>query len=62
MVAQISPEGKLLREIVTAGKRTTNLAFGGPDGKTVFVTLMDKGNIESFRVDEPGREWKMLRK
>lgn len=62
VVAQISPEGKILREIPTAGKRTTNLAFGGPDGKTVFVTLMDKGNIESFRVDEPGREWKMLRK
>jgi sugar lactone lactonase YvrE len=62
VVAQISPAGQLLREIPTSGKRTTNLAFGGPDGKTVFVTLMDKGNIESFRADEPGREWKMLRK
>lgn len=61
VVAIISPQGKILREIPTAGKRTTNLAFGGKDGKTVFVTLMDKGNIESFQADEPGREWKMLR-
>ncbi len=61
VVAKISPKGEILREIPTAGKRTTNVAFGGKDGRTVFVTLMDKGNIESFRVDEPGREWKMLR-
>lgn len=62
VIAKISPKGEILREIPTAGKRTTNVAFGGKDGRTVFVTLMDKGNIESFRVDEPGREWKMLRK
>ncbi|MBO9632229.1 MAG: SMP-30/gluconolactonase/LRE family protein [Chitinophagaceae bacterium] len=61
VVAKISPGGELLREIPVGGKQTTNLAFGGKDGKTVFVTLMDKGNIESFLADEPGREWKMLR-
>lgn len=61
VIAKISPQGEVLKEIGTAGKRTTNVAFGGKDGRTVFVTLMDKGNIESFRVDEPGREWKMLR-
>lgn len=61
VVAQISPKGEILREITMGGKQTTNLAFGGEDGKTVFVTLMDRGNIESFRVNEPGREWKMLR-
>jgi len=26
------------------------------------VTLMDMGNLETFRVDVPGREWKMQRK
>ena len=61
VIAKISPKGEVLREIPTAGKQTTNVAFGGKDGRTVFVTLMDKGNIEWFRVDEPGREWKMLR-
>ena len=61
VVAKISPQGKILQEIALAGKRCTNVAFGGKDGRTVFVTLMDKGNIEKFRAADPGREWKMLR-
>ncbi len=62
VIAKISPEGKLLREIVLTGKRCTNVAFGGKDGCTVYVTLMDQGNLESFRVDRPGREWVMQKK
>jgi sugar lactone lactonase YvrE len=45
--------------VLLSGKRPTNVAFGGDDGCTVYVTLQDKGNIEFFRVDAPGREWKM---
>lgn len=56
----ISPEGKLLRSIKLLGKEPTNLAFGGPDGKTVYTTIRDTGAIESFRVDEPGREWMLF--
>ena len=59
VVAKVSPEGKLLREIPMVGKKTSNIAFGGPDGKTAYVTLQDRGNIETFRVETPGREWKM---
>jgi sugar lactone lactonase YvrE len=62
VIAKISPDGKLLREIVLTGKRCTNVAFGGKDGCTVYVTLMDQGNLESFRVDDPGREWLMEKK
>jgi len=58
-VMKVSPEGKVLQEIVLQGKRPTNVAFGGKDGRTVYVTLQDKGNIESFLADFPGREWKM---
>jgi len=58
-VAKISPKGYIVKEVTLAGKQPTNVAFGGKDGRTVYVTLMDKGNLESFRVDEPGREWKM---
>ncbi len=57
-IDRISPEGKLLNSIPTLGKDPTNLAFGGPDGKTVYVTLRDGGYIESFRVPSPGREWR----
>lgn len=61
-VVKVSPEGKVLEEVKLAGKRPTNVAFGGEDGCTVYVTLMDKGNIECFRVDTPGRAWKMQQK
>ncbi len=59
VVAIVSPEGNLLREVQLTGKRPTNVAFGGKDGKTLYVTLQDQGNLESFRVETPGREWKM---
>jgi len=61
-VAKISPTGKLIREISTIGKLPSNIAFGGKDGRTAYITLQDKGNMESFRVDKPGREWIMSKK
>lgn len=62
VIAKISPKGKIIREIKLIGKKPTNVAFGGKDGRTVYVTLMDMGNLERFHVDIPGREWKMQRK
>jgi sugar lactone lactonase YvrE len=56
-VALLSPDGKVEREIVLRAREPTNLAFGGPDGKTVFVTQRQGGFIEGFRVDRPGREF-----
>ncbi|NEW83933.1 MAG: SMP-30/gluconolactonase/LRE family protein [Mariniphaga sp.] len=59
-VVKVSPDGKISQEITLTGKRPTNVAFGGKDGCTVYVTLQDQGNIESFLTDSPGREWKMV--
>ena len=59
-VAVLTPSGKLKREIELKAKEPTNLAFGGNDGKTVFVTQRQGGFIESFRVDRPGREFCLL--
>jgi len=56
-IAVISPDGSLVREIVTRGKGPSNLTFGGADGKTVFVTQTIGFFIEQFRVDRPGREF-----
>ncbi|MEA2903277.1 MAG: hypothetical protein QOI12_664 [Alphaproteobacteria bacterium] len=56
-VAVLSPDGKIEREVILKAKEPTNLAFGGPDGKTVYVTQRQGGFIESFRVDRPGREY-----
>ncbi len=59
-VVILSPQGKQLREITLKGKNVSNIAFGGKDGKTCYVTLADRGNIETFRVEVPGRAWKMF--
>jgi sugar lactone lactonase YvrE len=49
----------LLREIELTGTQPSNIAFGGPDGRTAYVTLQDPGNIETFRVEHPGRSWQL---
>lgn len=54
-VAKLSPEGKLLLEVRMKGKKPSNIAFGGKDGRTAYVTLQDRGYIETFRVDKSGR-------
>lgn len=55
-VAVMTPDGLDLREIELKGKEPSNLAFGGDDGKTVFVTQRQGGFIEAFRTDREGRE------
>jgi sugar lactone lactonase YvrE len=56
-VAVISPAGKVVREVTLTGKNPSNIAFGGPDGRTCYVTMADRGNIEVFRTDIPGRSF-----
>lgn len=58
-VLMVSPEGEELAEINLTGKKPTNIAFGGPDGQTCFVTVADRGCIETFRVPFPGRSYIM---
>lgn len=56
-IAELSPQGTLRREIRLTAPEPTNLAFGGTDGKTIFVTQRKGGFVESFRTDHPGREF-----
>lgn len=56
-VAVVSPAGEVLREIPLKGAKPTNVAFGGADGRDVYVTLQDRGAIEVFRSAIPGREY-----
>jgi sugar lactone lactonase YvrE len=60
-VAIVTPQGKLLREVDVLGKSPTNLAFGGHDGRTCYVTDADKGRIVQFRTERPGLEWQRWR-
>ena len=60
VVALVSPRGEVLREVPLAGALCTNLTFGGPDGCTCYVTVADRGNVERFRTERPGRCWALL--
>lgn len=62
MVYIISSEGETLREIKMLGTKVTNIAFGGTDGKTCYVTVAGNGNIETFKTDTSGRSWVMQNK
>jgi gluconolactonase len=61
-IAIVAPDGKLTKEITLGGKRPSNIAFGGNDGRRIYITLQDTKNIETLLVDHPGREWMMQRK
>ena len=56
VIAVVSPQGKLIREVKLTGKKPTNITFGGKAGKTCYVTLQDRGVIETFENDIKGRE------
>src|SRR5207247_1974753 len=56
-VVKMTPEGKILQEIDVLGKSPSNLCFGGPDGRTVYVTKVDHKRLVQFRVDKPGLAW-----
>lgn len=59
VVAIFSPKGILICEVPTKGKQVSNIAFGGIDGRTCFVTVQDRKMVETFRTETAGREWKM---
>lgn len=61
-VAKVSPAGKVLQEIEVLGTKPSNLCFGGPDGRTVYVTEVDHQRLVQFRVDRPGLEWQRWQK
>ena len=59
-VVKLAPDGTVLREIALPGARPSNICFGGPDGRTAYVTEVEHGRLLQFRVDRPGLEWQRL--
>ena len=57
-VVKMSPQGDVLREIAVLGTSPTNICFGGPDGRSAYVTEAEQRRIVQFRVDRPGWEWR----
>lgn len=60
VITIVSPTRELIREVKLQGQKPTNIAFGGKDGKTCYVTCQDRGYIESFEVEYRGRSQALL--
>lgn len=61
-VVKLSPKGEIIKEIEVLGATPSNLCFGGPDGKTIYVTEVAQRRLVSFRVDTPGLAWQRWQK
>jgi len=55
-VIVLSANGNVIRQVTLTGKKPSNIAFGGKEGKQCFVTLADRGCFESFYAEFPGRD------
>lgn len=62
VVAVMSPKGEVLREVDVLGKQPSNICFGGPDGRTAYVTEVQHTRLVAFRTDKPGLAWVKGRK
>ena len=60
-VVKLDARGRQLAEIALPGKKPSNIAFGGPDGRTAYVTEVENGQLLQFRVARPGLEWQRQR-
>ena len=59
-VVVLTPAGDLKKTILLKGKKVTNIAFGGIDGKTCYLTFHDRPFLESFRAETAGRSWNLM--
>jgi gluconolactonase len=53
-VAVFDSSGEMIEEIPIPGAKVTNVAFGGPDRRTLVVTDVETASLYQTRVDVPG--------
>jgi gluconolactonase len=61
-ISVVAPDGKLVEQIPTGDRVTTNIAFGGPELKTAFITLSGKGELVAMDWPRPGLPLNFLNK
>lgn len=54
----ISPEGKILHQIKTPGKKPSNIEFAGPDLKTLYLTEDESNSIFKMTLSVEGHSFK----
>ena len=50
----VNPKGDIIERVPIGGLHPTNVAFSGPDGKTLYVTEVETGSVYCFNTDHPG--------
>jgi sugar lactone lactonase YvrE len=56
-IVKLSPTGEMLKEFSALGAKPSNVCFGGPDGRTLYITEVQHQRLVQVRVDRPGLEW-----
>lgn len=50
----VNPDGKIIKEYKTPGKKPSNVEFAGKDMKTLYITEDETNSVYKIRVDIPG--------
>lgn len=48
-ITVVSPTGEILEQVLTGDPLTTNICFGGSDGRTAYITCSGTGRLVSMR-------------
>ena len=61
-ISVIAPDGTIVEQVPTGDRVTTNIAFGGPELKTAYITLSGRGELIAMDWARPGLPLNFLNK
>ena len=61
-ISVIAPMARIVEQVPTGDRVTTNIAFGGPELKTAYITLSGKGELIAMDWARPGLPLNFLNK
>lgn len=61
-ISVIAPDGRLVEQVPTGDRITTNIAFGGPELKTAYITLSGRGELVAMEWPRGGLPLNFLNK
>src|SRR5437764_33434 len=61
-ISVIAADGAIVEQVPTGDRVTTNIAFGGPELKTAYITLSGKGELIAMDWARPGLPLNFLNK
>jgi gluconolactonase len=50
----VNPKGEIIEWVPMGGLHPTNVVFGGPGGRVLYVTEVETGSVYRFNTDHPG--------